>query len=686
MKGTDTGLKKGSRMTRLFYVLILMGIAFAMGFILRGGGPETRVDAGRHQHAEAGIRTQIWTCSMHPQIRMTEAGQCPICNMDLIPAIKGDEEEMGERELKLSPTAIKLAEIRTTPVERRYVSVEISMVGKVDFDETRLAHITARVPGRLDRLYVDYTGIPVKKGEHLVYLYSPELLTAQEELLQAIHAVNKLQKSRMKIMRETSLKTIEASREKLRLWGLTKKQISNIEKSNKASDHLTIYAPTGGIIIHKNVEEGAYVKTGARLYTIADLSHLWIKLDAYESDLIWLRYGQEVDIETEAYPGQVNKGTIAFIDPVLNAKTRTVKVRVNVPNTHGRLKPEMFVRTTIRARVAGSGKVMDAALAGKWICPMHPDIIKDNAGSCDICGMPLARTEALGYVSVAGVEEGPAPLVIPASAPLITGKRAVVYVAHPEKKGVFEGREITLGPRAGEYYLVEHGLNEGERVVVYGNFKIDSALQIMAKPSMMSPEGGAAPAGHAHHSGMSTPEKRSMVKSEHGKDHETKKSNKNEEGKLEAPEAFRKQIDKVLTAYFGIQEALAKDNTKAVQGGKDLKESLDAVDMGLLTGHVHMVWMKGFKDMMKQAKALSVASDINKQREAFYLFSELLISVVKQFGAGGEQAVFQFHCPMAFGNRGADWLQNKSGVRNPYFGRMMLQCGEQTATLVSPKD
>ncbi|MBW1828407.1 MAG: efflux RND transporter periplasmic adaptor subunit [Deltaproteobacteria bacterium] len=620
---------------------------------------------------------------MHPQIRMPAQGQCPICGMDLIPAASGDDEEVGERELKLSPSAIKLAEIQTAPVERKYVSVEVRMVGKVDYDETRSAYITAWVPGRLDRLYVDYTGISVKKGDHMAKLYSPELLTAQEELLQAKQAAIELKKSGMKIMRETALQTVEAARDKLRLWGLTKNQVSAIEKRGKATDHITIYAPVGGIVIHKNVEEGSYVKTGTRLYTIADLSRLWIKLDAYESDLMWLRYGQEVHIETEAYPGQIFKGTIAFIDPVLNTKTRTVKVRVNVSNKDGRLKPEMFVRTTIRARVAESGKVMDAALAGKWMCPMHPDVVKDHAGSCDICEMPLVRTETLGYASGVSDEEALAPMVIPASAPLITGKRAVVYVAHPEKEGVFEGREVTLGPRAGDYYIVNKGIKQGDRVVVNGNFKIDSALQILAKPSMMSPEGGVAPAGHAHHGGTAMAKKETMAEGPQDKEQRMEENKKSKEMGLQAPKAFRKQIDNVLTVYFRIQEALSQDNAKAVKKeGKNLEKSLAAVDMGLLTGHAHMVWMKDLEDLTKQAKAMKGTSDIKKQREAFYLLSESLTSVVKRFKTSGAQAVLQFRCPMAFGNRGAHWLQNKAGVRNPYFGKMMLKCGEQTAILV----
>ncbi len=661
-------------MKRILIISILIAVAFVLGFIMRGSGPETSVTTESHEHSAAEAETQIWTCSMHPQIRMSEQGKCPLCGMDLILASSGAHEEVGERELKLSPSAIKLAEIQTARVERKYVSVEFRMVGKVNYDETRLAHITAWVPGRIDRLYVDYTGISVKKGNHMVYMYSPDLLTAQEELLQAIRAVSQLKKSGMKIMRETTLQTLEASREKLRLWGLTEKQVSKIEKRGKASDHITIYAPTGGIVIQKNVEEGMYVKTGTRLYTIADLSHLWIKLDAYESDLMWLRYGQEVNIETEAYPGEIFKGTIAFIDPVLNTKTRTIKVRVNVQNMDGRLKPEMFVKTTVHAHVAEAGKVVNAALAGKWICPMHPDVIKDSADSCNICGMPLVRTETLGYASTTSDKEDIAPLVIPASAPLITGKRAVVYVTHPEKEGVFEGKEITLGPRAGDYYIVNKGLKEGEQVVVNGNFKIDSALQILAKPSMMSPEGGVAPSGHAHHGGMDMEKKDAKVAETH----------KEEKPKMEIPEAFRKQIDKVLTAYFDIQTALSEDNAKTVQKqSKNLQKALKTVDMGLLSGRAHIVWMKDLADLNKQSKALESSSDINRQREAFYLLSESLTSVVKHFGTSGEQAVLQFYCPMAFSNRGAHWLQNKKGVLNPYFGQMMLKCGEQTATLVS---
>ncbi len=374
--------------------------------------------------------------------------------------------------MTVSETAKKLMNIETSPVERRFVDVEVRMVGKVDYDETRIKYITAWVAGRLDRLFVDFTGVTVNKGDHLVDMYSPDLISAQEELIQALTSAKSMSSSDIPSMRESALATVEAAREKLRLWGLKPEQVAEIEKRGKAVDHITIYAPSGGVVIHKNAQEGMYVKTGTRIYTIADLSEVWIKLDAYESDLVWLRYGQEVEFTTEVYPGRAFTGTIAFIDPILTEMTRTVKVRVNAQNPDMLLKPGTFVRAIAKAQIAGEGKVMSSSLAGKWICPMHPDIVKETADKCDICQMALVQTESLGYLDIDSIK-AEKPLVIPASAALITGTRAIVYVELPDKdKPTFEGREIVLGPRAGDYYLVRSGLKEGERVVTRGNFKI----------------------------------------------------------------------------------------------------------------------------------------------------------------------------------------------------------------------
>ena len=468
---------------------VLVFLLFLMGLALLTGCASSEDQA----NGTAGRNIDFWTCSMHPTIHENGPGQCPICNMDLIPVYKDAGEDLGPRQFRTTASAKALMDIQVSPVERKYVTAEIRMVGKVDYDETRLRNISSRVAGRLDRLYVDYTGTPVRKGDHLVYMYSPEVLTAQEELIQALAALESLKGSDIKIIRETAQATVEAARGKLQLWGLLPEQIKEIEQRGKTSDHITIYAPISGIVIHKDAVEGMYVKTGTRIYTIADFSQVWVKLDAYESDLSWLRFGQEVELTSEADPGEVFQGRISFIDPVLSENTRTVKLRVNVPNPDGKLKPGMFVRAVVRSKVAQGGKVIAPDLAGKWISPMHPEIVKDAPGQCDVCGMDLVRAEDLGLVSD-DTTESEMPLVIPVSAALRTGKRAVVYVQLPgTDKPTFEGREIVLGSRAGDYYIVHSGLAEGELVVTQGNFKIDSALQIQAKPSMMSPQG--APAG-----------------------------------------------------------------------------------------------------------------------------------------------------------------------------------------------
>jgi Cu(I)/Ag(I) efflux system membrane fusion protein len=481
-----------------FRIIIIILVAFLAGFLIRGGRvTQEKTKAPDTATGQSG-QQQWWTCSMHPQIRQPKPGKCPICFMDLIPVTQ-ENPQAAEREISFSNEALKLMEIETTPVERKFVEAQIYMVGKADYDESRVKYITAWVPGRIDRLYVDFTGIQVAKGDHMVYLYSPELVSTQAELLQSLAAQQKIKPESSELISRSTLATLEAAREKLKLLGLTEQQIQDIEKTGQATDHIIIYAPVGGIVIEKNVNQGTYVDTGTKIYTIADLSEVWVKLDAYESDLMWIRYGQEVEFTTEAYPGEIFKGRISFISPTLDPQTRTVKLRVNVQNPDGKLKPEMFVHAVVRSKVAMGGNVMDPNMAGKWICPMHPSVVKETSGQCDICGMDLVTTESLGYVSAQQPEQ--APLVIPATAPLITGKRTVVYVRLPDpNKPSFEGREVVLGPRAGDYYIVESGLAEGDTVVTKGNFKIDSALQIQAKPSMMNPEGSEKPMppGHQH--------------------------------------------------------------------------------------------------------------------------------------------------------------------------------------------
>lgn len=553
-------------------VAVGVALGFAAQWALRpvgGESPPAAVAADK----PASDKT-VWTCAMHPNIQLPRPGLCPICHMELTPLDKSAGPTVSLREISLPPEAVKLMEIETSMVQRQPVAKEIRMVGKVEYDETRLANITAWVGGRLDRLFVNYTGVAVRKGDHMVELYSPQLLAAQEELIQALRARRNVKPDDSSLIRESTEATWKAARDKLRLLGLTEEQVAQVEKSEKATDRVIIYAPMGGIVVQKEVVEGAYVETGTRIYSIADLTQVWVLLDAYESDLAWLRYGQLVEFTSVAYPGESFTGRISFIDPILNNKTRTVRLRVNVTNPQMKLKPQMFVHGLVRAHLSADGVVPDSFLQGKWISPMHPEIMKDQPGECDICQMPLVRAELLGYCALE--QDKPAqPLVIPVSAALITGTRAIVYVevkGGVDGKPAYVGREIVLGPRAGDLYVVAHGLREGERVVTRGNVRLDAALQIAAKPSMMTPDGAGASPGHQHGpAGGQTPADMGTPKP--------------------LPALFAHQVAQMADAAGRAARAAAGDNMTDARAAFDqVERALRAVESAGLDPHSELVW------------------------------------------------------------------------------------------------
>jgi Cu(I)/Ag(I) efflux system membrane fusion protein len=598
-------------------------LAFVMGAVLFGDGGEAPPGSEmEHDHAaDVSAKPTMWTCSMHPQIKLPKEGKCPICFMDLIPLDSGSGDELGPRQLRLSESAKQLAQIQTVPARRTAAEAEVRMAGKITYDETRLAYITAWVPGRLDRLYADFTGIAVAKGDRLVKIYSPELLASQEELIQAQSAVAALNNSSSAVLLSTARATIDAVREKLRLMGLTAAQIASIEKTRKTSEHLTIYSPIGGVVVHKDATEGMYVATGTRIYTIADLSKLWIIFEAYESYLPLLRYGQKIVFTSLSFPGEQFEAVISFIDPFVDAKTRTVKVRGVVVNEQRRLKPDMFVSGVVKSRIDGDDS-----------------------------------------------DDETAPLLIPASAPLITGKRAVVYVEIPNDEGpLFEGREVDLGPRAGDFYVIKSGIMEGENIVTNGAFKIDSELQIRAKPSMMSPQGSAQISGHQHGTQL-----KAAVQAPHKE--ETIVPLREERKALEA-------LAPVYDAYFAIHMGLAKDDLESVTAaGKKLLASVDNVDMSIFSHEGHARWMAASKKMNGLTKKLAAAGDIESARDSFYYLSLEMIGLHKSFGHSRNDSYYLGHCPMAKDGAGANWLQKEDIVWNPFYGSKMLRCG--TATLI----
>lgn len=624
----------------LLALLLTAAVAVVVGYLVAPGA-DGRADPRHAQPAAANEpaapEPSQWTCPMHPEVVLPEFGACPKCGMDLVPRETGDDP--GPRRIELDEQSAALAQVETATVTRRFVTVPVRLVGKVEYDETRVRTIAARVEGRLDRLYVDYTGIRIAQDDHLVWLYSPDLVVAQQELLEARARVEALQDDTSELLRTSTLRGYRAARDKLQLWGLSSEQVDEVETRGAAEDHMLIRSPTAGIVLQKYKNEGDYVQEGTPIYRIADLSHVWIVLQAYEQDLPWLRYGQTVRLTAEALPGEFFDGRISFLSPTVDERTRTVQVRVNVDNAGGRLKPGMFVRGVVEARIGADRRVLDVQLHGKWISPMHPEIVKDGPGQCDICGMDLVRAEDLGYVDFESAEK---PLVVPATAVLVTGRRAVVYVQVPgRQKPTYEGREVVLGPRAGDLYVVESGLEENERVVAHGAFRVDSAMQIRAKPSMMS-QAGDRDRWH---------------------------------GPNAAP--FRASLLPVYRAYLALQQALAGDDFEAARTNVAvLRSALDEVDAGTLPAAAVGHWTAERRELDLALARGAEAEEIEALRTAFEDLARATLAIVRTFGHSDGGEYVEAYCPMAFDDKGAAWLQQAGELRNPYFGASMLTCGE----------
>ncbi len=394
-------------------------------------------------------------------------------------------------ELTLPNAAVARAGIRTGRVIRAPAVHEVRMVGMLEVDETRLEHITAWTNGRVEAQPVSITGEQVTAGSTLVALYSPELLRAHQELLEGKAAVRALDASASEFMRERAHARLEGGREKLRQLGLSEAGIARLEAASSAQEVFEIPSQMGGTVLEVLVRSGDHVKTGQRMYMVADLSELWLQLTAYESDLSWLRYGQTVRFEVESFPGRSFTGTIAFIHPVVDEQSRSVPVRVNVHNAELELYPGMFARATALAQVDAEGEVIAPNYSGRWICPMHPEVVADSPSTCQRCGMALLSAEDLGYSSA---KDSLPPLLVPAGAVLTEKQVGVVYLAAADSlQTTFRGRRVQLGPQVGDHYLVYSGLEVGDEVVVAGTFKVDSELQIRGLPSMMNLPYAAVP-------------------------------------------------------------------------------------------------------------------------------------------------------------------------------------------------
>lgn len=598
-------MKKIFKSKYLHFSLVLIAGLF-LGWLVFHTDHSDHGDHG-HDHGEE----TTYTCSMHPQIRQNEPGKCPLCGMDLIPVVlDSGNSETSPFVYAMSPEAVALANVQTQKVKSVSSGREVNLTGKIAVNEQRIAVITANYPGRIEKLFIDFTGQSIQKGQKLATIYSPELVTAQKELMEA---------GRFK---DVNPALYLAAREKLRLWKITDDQIARMEQSGEVVAEFEVYSDKSGVVLQRNISRGDYVNKGSVLFEIADLSQVWVLLDAYESDLPFLRTGQQLTVSVAAVPGKEFTSAISFIDPFINPQTRTASVRASVNNPQQLLKPEMFV----------SGKV---------------------AGKLPVTGKSLT---------------------IPATALLWTGKRSVVYVKVPETEyPSFEMREIILGPSLGENYLVESGLAEDEEVVVNGAFSIDAAAQLAGKPSMMNPDGGAFSAGHDH-GGM-----------DHGtgspaNSHPGSSSQASVKTVMLTSQA-KTVLQPLFTSYLKWKDALAADNF--ADGRKlavRMKEDLGRINMGLFTGDAHTHWMTLHASLNGSLQHVEHILDIEELRKTFQPVSASMISLARTFKPL-EQSLYVQHCPMADDNKGADWLSLEKEIRNPYFGSGMLTCGEVTTII-----
>lgn len=462
----------------------LIVAAAALAAFLLGYGARALFSPGTASSVSSPAGAEVWTCSMHPQVRLPKPGKCPICGMPLIPAKDG--QTAGDASgLALSGAAQALARVETHLVERRSLVKEIRAVGKVQFNETALATVTARVDGYVERLFADYTGMDVRKGDHLAEIYSPDLVVAQREYLLALDDA-------------AGSARLEAAKLKLRRWEVSEAQIEEIARSRRVQERLTIHSTVQGTVVEKNVVEKSPVRAGDVLYRVADLRSVWVHVDLYEYDITWARFGQAVTLTAEAFPGEVFQGRVSFISPVLNEETRSIRVRVNVSNLERRLRPGMFASAKVGIALRADGRPAATGVEGKFACPMHPEVVADAPGACPLCGMDLKKLP--GEPAPLGSEP---LLAVPVSAVLDSGTRRLVFAERPP--GRFVPVDVTLGPKAGDFFPVLSGLKEGERVVVRGNFLLDSQFQIRGLPSLLHPKGSAPAGPHEGHGSAAPP-------------------------------------------------------------------------------------------------------------------------------------------------------------------------------------
>ncbi len=624
------GVNSAAVLTTAASLLFLIGLAQKTRWITADG-----FSLGQTQSSDPSAQGEPkrYICPMMCTPPSTAPGRCPVCAMKLVEATNGGGGD--GKSVIIEASARRLIGIQTAISKMGHVSRTIRTIGSIDFDESRLSTISAYIDGRLEKMYADYVGIRVSEGDDLALIYSPQLYSAQTEFVTSLDGGS----VRRFDIGDSDLGAM--ARENLSELGMTDEQIEILRQSRKPQSRSRIKSPQSGTVIEKTAVEGDYVKTGQKLFRIADLSSVWLMLDMFPDDASAVRFGQQVEAEIQSMQGEVFTGRVAFIDPIVNPKTRTVRVRVEVMNFDGKLRPGDYATARITVPAIPADRVFDPALAGKYISPMHPQVIRDDPGLCPLCGMDLVPTSELGFASEP--LPGQEVVTVPRDAVLMAGDNGVIYVE--TNPGRFEIRRVSVGPMTDREAVIIEGLAAGETVATGGNFLIDSQMQLAGNPSLMDPSRAPsfAPGPIDLHDNHPV-----MLAGESGT-----------------------HFDRAYNAYFQIHRAMAADTSPPPVALNTLLDGLTQLELSGDVPDQAQLQIGLARQSIRQ-----MDGSLHTAREAFRSLSQALLrAAVVARGPKTAEALAHYYCPMVPGN-GGDWMQSGGELINPYWGSEMLHCGE----------
>ena len=551
----------------VIYLIIAVLIGLFAGWLLFGTTSNSSSEnktSKEEKHSLEEHRSEIWTCSMHPQVRQQEPGDCPICGMDLIPA-ESSATGLAPNEFKMTENAMALANIQTTVIgEMSSSNSSIELSGKIKANDDKAATQPAHFNGRVDQLYVTSVGETVRKGQAVAKIYSPELVAAQQELITAYR------------IKDAQPQLYNAVKNKFMNWMIPESQLTEVLKTGIPKPSFTIYAQVSGVVTELMVNKGSHVMDGQPIFKVANLSTVWAEFDAYETTIQDIKEGQDISVVVKAIPNKIFNAKVSFIDPILNTSTRTIRVRATLNNKEDLLKPGMFVTGTIK-------------------------LDTDN------------NTQ----------------ITVPKSAVLWTGEQSLVYIKTTATSPTFIMRNVTLGRTVNDNYEIQSGLKIGDEVVTNGTFTVDAAAQLQGKQSMMNPTTG------------SDTMNKQLIDSSY--------------------------LNDVMIKYIVLKDALVNSDTKAAHQAsnillKSIRNTEELKDVSAL------------KALETTTQNFIKAETLAQQRSAFVGLSKNLIKISKGFSSQNTTYYIQ-ECPMANNNNGAQWLALEKGIKNPYFGEEMLDCG-----------